>query len=180
MCDCHSRVKRGFSVWLFSKSGGGGVVCDCLSRAKRGLVCDCLSRAKTLSVWLSFRSEEGFSVWLFFKNGRGGGIAWRGDSQATCAIILTDSLSLKWRVEWETQTETCHLSTSTFENSGGCTDLDMPEWRETTKLVSLKIWSVEELETLPAGVKPRTSQQWYGGERHGKRKHLMIFLERSR
>ena len=87
----------------------------------------------------------------------------------------------KWKVEWEAQTGMCQWSTSTFENSWGCTALDMPEWRETTEqidwrpkqptLVSQKLWSVEELETLPAGTKPRTSHHRSpGGERRGKRK----------
>ena len=39
----------------------------------------------------------------------------------------------KWRVEWEAQTGMCWWSTCTFKNSGGCTALDMPEWRETTE-----------------------------------------------
>ena len=53
--------------------------------------------------------------------------------------------------------------------------LDMPEWKEMTDqtdwqnnplkcLASRKIWSVEELETLPAGTKPRTPHH-RGGER---------------
>ena len=39
------------------------------------------------------------------------------------------------KVEWEAGTEMCQLSTSTFENSCGCTALDMPEWREMTEQV---------------------------------------------
>ena len=38
-------------------------------------------------------------------------------------------------MEWEGQTGMCRWSTSTFENSGGCTALDMPEWRETTEQI---------------------------------------------
>ena len=46
-------------------------------------------------------------------------------------------------------------------------------------LASRKIWSVEELETLPAGTKPRTSHHRSpGGERRGKRKRYTIFLKR--
>ena len=92
----------------------------------------------------------------------------------------------------------CHWTTSTFKNSCRCTALDMLEWREMTLnflwgqksvwvkkagrihwqakqpsqgLFSQKIWSVEELETLPADKRPRTSHhQLPGGERRGKRK----------
>ena len=56
-------------------------------------------------------------------------IASRGDSQTTHAVILTDSVSLLQKVE----SEMCRWSTSTFENSCGCTALDMPEWSETTE-----------------------------------------------
>ena len=59
-------------------------------------------------------------------------IASRGDSQPTHAIILTDSVSLLQKVEWEAQTGICQWSTSTFGNSCGCTALDMLEWREMT------------------------------------------------
>ena len=54
-------------------------------------------------------------------------IASRGDSQTTHAIILTDLVSLLQKVEWEAQTGMCLCSTSTFENSCGCTAQDMPE-----------------------------------------------------
>ena len=48
-------------------------------------------------------------------------------------------------------------------------------------LASRKIWSVEKLETLPAGTKPRTSHHWSPeGERRGKREHQTVFLERTR
>jgi len=99
----------------------------------------------------------------------------------------------KWRVEWEAQTEMSEWSTSTFKTSCGCTALDMPEWRETTEQIDWRanhpsqvfafreIWSVEKLETLPAGTKPRTSHHWsHGGERLWKRKRETIFLERTR
>ena len=39
----------------------------------------------------------------------------------------------KWKVKWEAQTGMCPCSTSTFENSYGCTAQDMPEWREMTE-----------------------------------------------
>ena len=46
---------------------------------------------------------------------------------------------------------------------------------------SRKILSVEELETLPAGTKPRTLHHWSpGGERRGKRKPQIIFFDRTR
>ena len=49
------------------------------------------------------------------------------------------------------------------------------------QLDSQKIWNVEELETLPAGTKPRTSHhQSPRAERHRKRKHETIFFERTR
>ena len=38
-------------------------------------------------------------------------------------------------MEWEAQTGMCQWLTSTFENSCGCTALDMPEWREMTEQV---------------------------------------------
>ena len=41
----------------------------------------------------------------------------------------------KWTVEWEAQTGMCQWSTSTVENSCGCTVLDMPEKREMTKQI---------------------------------------------
>ena len=42
------------------------------------------------------------------------------------------------------------------------------------------ISSVEELETLPAGKKPRIPHHRSpGGERHKKRNHSMMFLERA-
>ena len=50
---------------------------------------------------------------------------WQSDHTAT---IRTDSM----KVEWEVQTGMCQWSTSTFENSCGCTALDIPEWREMT------------------------------------------------
>ena len=47
-------------------------------------------------------------------------------------------------------------------------------------LASRKIWSVEELETLPAGTKPRTSHHRSpGGERREKSKRWTIFLDRQ-
>ena len=90
----------------------------------------------------------------------------RGDSQTTHAIILTDSIRLLQKVksgmgspDWKRVEKSCR-----------CIALDMPERRETTEqtdwrvkrpsnkwLASRKIWSVEKLETLPAGTKPRTS-----------------------
>ena len=54
-------------------------------------------------------------------------IASRGDSQTTHDILLTDSMSLLQKVEWEAQTGMCQWSTATFENSCGCPALDMPE-----------------------------------------------------
>ena len=48
-------------------------------------------------------------------------------------------------------------------------------------LASRKIWSVEELETLPAGTQPRPSHHRLpGGQRRGKRKRYTILLERTR
>ena len=48
-------------------------------------------------------------------------------------------------------------------------------------LASGKILSVEKLEILPAGTKPRTSHHRSPGEeRRGKRKRQTIFLERTR
>ena len=45
---------------------------------------------------------------------------------------------------------------------------------------SWKMWSIEELETLPVGTKPRPPHHRSPGERHGKRKCLTTFLERMR
>jgi len=39
----------------------------------------------------------------------------------------------KWKMEWEAQAGVCQWSISTFENSCGCTALDIPEWREMTE-----------------------------------------------
>ena len=54
-------------------------------------------------------------------------IASRGDSRTTHAILLTDSCYKKGEVEWEAQTGMCRWPTPTFENSCGCTALDIPE-----------------------------------------------------
>ena len=46
---------------------------------------------------------------------------------------------------------------------------------------SQRISSIEELETVPAGTYPIASHhQLHERERHGRRKHLMIFGERTR
>ena len=49
-------------------------------------------------------------------------------------------------------------------------------WSNSHKWLPLwKALSIEELETLPVGTKPRTSQHWLpGGERRGKSKHSTI------
>ena len=62
-------------------------------------------------------------------------IASRCNSQTTHATILADSMSLLQKVEREAQTGVCKISTFTFENSCGCTALDMPEWKETTEQI---------------------------------------------
>ena len=58
------------------------------------------------------------------------------------------------------------------------------DWGQSSRhkwLASRKILSVEELETLPAGSKPRTSHcRSPGGERRGGKKRQTIFLERTR
>ena len=87
-------------------------------------------------------------------------------------------MSLLHQVEWEAHTGRCRWSTATFENSCGCPALDMPEWREMTEEIvwqatqnhlkwfaSQKIWSVEKLETLPTGTKPRALHHWRLKER---------------
>ena len=43
------------------------------------------------------------------------------------------------KVEWEAQTGMCWWSTSTFENSYGCTAQDMPEWREMTEQTGWRV-----------------------------------------
>ena len=61
-------------------------------------------------------------------------------------------------------TAMCQCSTSTVEKSYGCTVVDMPESKDRLagisnqhrRVASRKIWSVEELQTLPASTKPRT------------------------
>ena len=57
-------------------------------------------------------------------------IASSGDGWTTHAIILTDSMSLLQKVEWEAWTGMCQWLTPTFEHSCGCTALDKPEWRD--------------------------------------------------
>ena len=79
-----------------------------------------------------------YSLNLQFDNGSGSSHpCWiaTGDSKTTHTIILTDSVSLLQKVEWESQTEMCCWLTPTFENSCECTALDMPEWREMTKQI---------------------------------------------
>ena len=57
------------------------------------------------------------------------------------------------------------------------------DWRakQPSQLARVSVdLSVEELETLPAGTKPRTSRhQSPGGERNRKSKHSTIFLWRT-
>ena len=48
------------------------------------------------------------------------------------------------------------------------------------RFASWKIWSVEELETVPAGTKWRTSHHDRLEERHGKKKCSTIFHEKTR
>ena len=57
----------------------------------------------------------------------------RGDSRTKSAIILTDSISLlqKMKSRMESPDWNCQGPTSTFENSYGCTALDMLESKET-------------------------------------------------
>ena len=47
-------------------------------------------------------------------------------------------------------------------------------------IVSWKMWSTEELETLPMGTKPRPPHHRSPGQMSRKRKCLMTFLERTR
>ena len=52
----------------------------------------------------------------------------------------------KWKVEWElAQTGMCRWSTSTFENSCGCTALDMPEWWEMADQIH---WRTKQLSQV--------------------------------
>ena len=109
-------------------------------------------------------------------------IASGGDNLPIHATILTDSVCYKWKMDWEAQTCMCQWMTSTLSKTPmdvlPCICWDEGKW---LRLVSQKIWSVEQLEILPVGTKPRTSHhQSPGGERCGQRKHLMIFLERMR
>ena len=90
------------------------------------------------------------------------------------AVILTDTLSMIQKVEWEAQIDMCwqpviHLQRF-MQMYWTCW------WSNSHKWLPLwKALSVEELETLPVGAKPRTSQHWLpGGERHGKSKHSTI------
>ena len=83
---------------------------------------------------------------------------------------------------WKEKPRLMCLVNVASENPCGCIAPEMLEWREMTKQIdwwakeptrvaccSQKIWSVEELETLPTGTKPRTSRHWLpGGERCGK------------
>ena len=65
----------------------------------------------------------------------------RGDCQTTHVCHHphnTMSMSLQQEVEWEVQSGMCWWSTSTFENSCGCTALDMLEWREVTEQIDLQ------------------------------------------
>ena len=93
------------------------------------------------------------------------------------------------QVEQEALTSMCTCSTSTVKDSSGCVILGMPKSRKMTKqvdghnsqhkcFVSWKTWSVEELETLLVGTKPRPPHHRSPGERHRKRKCLTTFLER--
>ena len=87
-----------------------------------------------------------------------------------------NELATKKKSEREAQIGTCQCLTYIFKNSCGFTALDMPEWREMieqidwwakqSSQVAEKIWSADELETLPAGTKPMATHLWSpGGER---------------
>ena len=118
----------------------------------------------------------------------------RGDSRTTHAVIVIDSMSLlkkkeEWKMEWKAHSRMCRCrwhppsKTSVRVLPWTCRCEGKRPSRQTGGqsnphkwLAFRKIWSVEKLETLPAGTKPRTSHHRSpGGERRGK-----IFLERTR
>ena len=91
----------------------------------------------------------------------------RGDSQTTHAVIPTDSMSLeKWN--WKASKPPVgvllrHSGVNRAEQTDLAGKSNPHKW-----LVSRKIGSVEELETLAAGTKPRTlHHRSPGGERRG-------------
>ena len=98
----------------------------------------------------------------------------------------------KLKAEWEAQAGMCQWSKSVFcyVDVLPWTCLSEGKWpsrqsgRQSNHYkwhASQRILCVEELETLRVGTKPRTAHHWMPeGERHGKRKHSMIFLERMR
>ena len=96
-------------------------------------------------------------------NGRADRLAGKQPSQMPCF-----SEDLKCRGAWDT---TCRHKAKDIT----------PSRERGTCLSSRKISNAEELETLPAGTKPRASHHRSpGGERRGKRKRYTIFLERTR
>ena len=111
----------------------------------------------------------------------------RGDRQATHAIIFADSMTLLQKVksgmgspDWNVSMVDIHLRQLLWvycprhARVKGDDRADRLAGKATLTsglIASLKIRSVEELETLPAGTKPRTSHHRSpGGDRRGKRK----------
>ena len=62
-------------------------------------------------------------------------IASRGDRPHMPPSRIQWACYKKWKVHWEVQTGMYRWSTSTFENSSGCTALDMLKWREMTEQI---------------------------------------------
>ena len=115
----------------------------------------------------------------------------RGDCQTTHAIILTDSMSLLQKVKsgiWEAHGQHPPSKTPVGVLPWTCRSKGRRPSRQTGGkrnhhkwLASQNIGSVEVLETLPAGTKPRTSHHRSPGrEKRRKRKRSMIFLEMTR
>ena len=79
----------------------------------------------------------------------------RGDSQPP--MPHSPQIQCVWyekrKVEWEAQSVMCQLSTSTLQNSYGCTALDMPEWREMAKQID---WP--EKAAIKSGLRPGRSE----------------------
>ena len=90
---------------------------------------------------------------------------------STYATILTDSVSLLWKVELKTQIALCQCSPPT---SCRCTALAMPEWREMTEQTDWRAKQPSQMSCISEDLKrwgvwalsasrPRTSHHWLPG-----------------
>ena len=72
---------------------------------------------------------------------------WQSDHTSSQCIELATKSGM------EAQTGLCQWSASTFENSCGCTKLDMPEWREVIEQIDWRAKQPSQVACLSEGLK---------------------------